>query len=72
MVLTRSTSEKEKDVEPEHTATPTDFQQDDPPHDPTQEPTQSQQVSVDNTVNLAEAIMLMTETLKNCDTPSTK
>ena len=72
MVNTRSSSEKDKDVDAERTATPTDFQQDDPPHDPTQEPTQSRQVSVDNTVNLAEAIMLMTETLKNRDTPSSK
>jgi retrotransposon gag protein len=72
MVNTRSGPKaKEGDESPEGTNTPTEtpvVQQ-----EPQQtDPIPSRQGSLDNTANLAEAIMLMTETLKNRDAPSGK
>ena len=73
MVNTRSHSQAQGD-EVERSTTPTEVlrETENVDLDPLLDPAQSRQASVDNMPNLAEAIMLMTETLKNRDTPSTK
>ena len=73
MVNTRSHSRaQEEEVERSSTPTEVPKQPENVEQDLLLDPAQSRQASVDNTPNLAEAIILMTETLKNRDAPSVK
>ena len=73
MVNTRSHSRaQEEEVERSSTPTEVPKQPENVEQDLLLDPAQSRQASIDNTPNLAEAIMLMTETLKNRDAPSVK